>query len=240
MTEQRNRAYEFLKENKVNGSQLAEALGIPSRSARRYVSEFPSKSKIGQWAVFDIETTDLSAVGRAGFLVCCSILPLDAEKPHTHAITFEENSGNDKRLLQDVLSDLNQYDFLIGHNINGYDLQWLDTRRAIHRLPPLRKWFIFDTLHVAQSLAWRTEHKSLAWLCDALGIPCIKTAIYKSAWNEIRSPDKVEFENTLKNIVFHCEEDTLATKRLFEFLWKPSFNLSQSPIKMWSRGNAPA
>lgn len=246
------KVYDYFERNSdTTGNAAARDLGLPGRTVRRYrqywkqgeavpaIEEQRVHSPIGQWAVFDIETTDLSATGRKGFMVCCSILPLGAEQPHTHSIKFEENSGDDKRLLSNVLSDLNQYDFLVGHNINGYDLNWLDTRRKIHNLPPLRKWYVYDTLHVAQSLAYLTERKSLVWLCDALGVPCIKTSIYPSAWNEIRSSDKFEFDESLKNIVYHCEQDVLSTRRLFECLWVDSFNLSKSPIKMWVRGNAP-
>jgi uncharacterized protein YprB with RNaseH-like and TPR domain len=247
---QRERAFDFLRtRGRVSGAELSKELNIPGRSARRYVSQYTEPTvkentnhiakTIGQWAVFDIETTALSAIGRQGFMVCCSVLPLTDSKPHTHSIRFGENGGSDQRLLYEVIKDLWQYDFLVGHNINGFDMNWIDTRRKVHGLPPLRRWHLFDTLHVAQSLAWLTERKSLAWLCDALNIECVKTSIYPRAWNEIRSDDKHEFENALQSIVYHCEEDVLSTRRLLEALWPDSFGLSQSPIKRWIRGNNP-
>jgi len=238
----------------LSGAELARKLGIPERSASRYRWKFragvavpktnvssgsSAMSMVGRWCVFDIETTDLKAQGRKGFMVCCSILPLEAEKPHTHVIAFGENDGDDRRVLREAIKDLSQYDMLIGHNINGFDLNWLDTRRKVHDMQPLRRWYVFDTLHVAQSLGWLTERKSLAFLCDAFNIPSIKTAVYPSAWNEIRSSDEHEFNAARDSIVYHCETDVLSNRGLFFKLWPDSFGLNQPALKRWSRGNMP-
>lgn len=195
--------------------------------------------RIGRFAVFDIETTDLAAVGRQGFLVCCSILPLEADEPYTLTLAFGENSGSDRRLVADVLGELSRYDFLVGHNVTAFDLNWLNTRRTLHGLPAMRRWFVFDTYQVARSLALRVTRKSLAFLCDAYGIECIKTGVYPSAWHEIRSGTEWEFRAAMDDITYHCEQDVLANRRLFERLWCDAFGLPNNPLKLYKVGNVP-
>lgn len=205
-----------------------------TRSGKR-----PQNGRIGRMAVFDIETTDLAAVGRQGFLVCCSILPIDDSDPYTLSLAFGENGGDDTRLLSDVLEELARYDFLIGHNITAFDLNWLNTRRAFQGLPAMRRWYVFDTYQVAKSLALRVTRKSLAFLCDAFGIECVKTSIYPAAWNDVRSPLEREFRGALDDIIYHCEQDVHANRLLFERLWGESFGLNTPPLKLYKMGDLP-
>lgn len=195
--------------------------------------------RIGRIAVFDIETTDLAAVGRQGFLVCCSILPLEADEPYTLSLAFGENSGSDNRLLADVLAELARYDILVGHNICAFDLNWLNTRRALHGLPAMRRWYVFDTYQVAKSMALRVTRKSLAFLCDAYGVECVKTGVYPASWHEIRSSVERDFRTAMDDIVYHCEQDVLSNRRLFERLWPDAFGLANSALKLYKVGNVP-
>lgn len=231
---------------KPNAASAKRAEDAAQRKVQRRVERVTRSGKrplnghgIGKMAIFDIETTDLAAVGRQGFLVCCGILPTDADEPYTLSLKFGENSGDDKRLLEDVLGELGKYDFLIGHNVAAFDLNWLNTRRAIHELPPMRPWYVFDTYMIAKSLALRVDRKSLAFLCDLFGVEIVKTSIYPAAWNDVRSPLEREFRGALDDIVYHCQEDVKATRLLFERLWPLSFGLNVPAIKLFRKGNTP-
>lgn len=258
--------YEFMQENpESKGSDITAAFGIPGRTARRYAKKCKSgeaypvanvvekiivEQENDNWvvrdevehvrlnaAIVDIETTDFSATGYGGILVCCSFFPLNAEKPYTISLKFEDKS-DDKRVLQDVIAEMNKYDILIGHYIFGYDLPWLNTRADVHHLPPLRKWFFLDTYLMAKQQRLKTDRKSLAFLVDHFGIEGTKTAIYPRAWNNIRSQNRAEFEEAKLSIVTHCELDVEANRNLFDRLFKRSLNMSTSPLKStyWSGG----
>lgn len=181
-------------------------------------------------AVFDIETTDFSATGYKGFLVCCSILPLEA--PHPYTITLDFDDHNDSEALMRVLDELARYDLLIGHYISGYDLPWLDTRRQQYGLPGLRTWLIYDTYYEAKRQRIRSERKSLAFLIDHFGLEGTKTAIYPRYWNNIRSKDYGEFSEARDAIVEHCEFDVLANRNVFWKLLPKSWALMGTPFKM--------
>jgi len=200
--------YQYLQDHPfISGKDLSEALGIPGRTARRYVKMYVEGAAVPKediprqrhedaafsvpsvqmrTAVFDIEVTDFKTEGYKGFLVCCSILSLDSAHPKTFTIRFEER-GDDRRLLHDVLSELCTYDIVCGHNIAAFDLPWLYSRALYHKVRghtfPLRRWAYFDTFQTAKALGLSTS-KSLGNLSDFFGLNGIKTRIYPSSWSD--------------------------------------------------------
>ena len=182
-------------------------------------------------AVFDIETTNFNASGLDGFLICCSILPLDAAKPTTYAIEFEENGGDDKRLVAEVIGALSRFDILIGHYVIGFDLPWLRSRADLHGLPPLRRWVVYDTYDAARAQQIRSRSKSLAFLLDHFRLDGMKTNVYPTLWHDIRSRNYQHFAYSRDMIVEHCELDVLATRELFYRLFPASLGLPQPVFK---------
>jgi len=191
-------------------------------------------------AVFDIETTDFTATGNVGNLICCSILPLDSDAPHSHYIGFGHNHGQgDKELLEAVLNDLSQYDLLIGHYVLGFDLPWLQTRADHYGLPTLRRWLIFDTYNAARIQQIRSQRKSLAFLLDHFGLENLKTSIYPRLWDDIRSPNRETFEYSRGQIVEHCELDVIANRMLFDRLMPRAYAFTANPFKLTRWASAP-
>jgi hypothetical protein len=180
--------------------------------------------------VFDIETTGFSATGLDGILVCCSFLPLDAEKPYTLSLDFSDS--DDRRVVNEVIRELNQYDILIGHYITGYDLPWLSTRYDMFEQRPIRRWLVYDTYFQAKAQRLKTDRKSLAFLVDHFNIEGTKTAIYPRAWHNIRSRKQDEFDAAHNEIVSHCELDVMANRNLFDRLIPKSWALPQNPFKV--------
>jgi DNA polymerase elongation subunit (family B) len=170
-------------------------------------------------AVFDIETMDFGTGGVQSHLVCCSILPLESKKPYTLSIRFGENRS-DRRLLKDIIEALSKYDILIGHNITAYDLNWLFSRWMYYGFGDvLPSWLMYDTYQVAKSMALRVESKSLGALGAYFGVQGTKTRIFRTDWSLVDSPDETEFDDALKAIVYHCEQDVLLNRGVFYALW---------------------
>ena len=233
---------------KLRGPQLARALDIPGRSARRYLEHYkknisatpvrmPVEQQTMDAVVFDIETTDFGTEGYVGRLVCCSFLPLSTGKVETLQATFEEG-GNDKRLLKEVIKKLSYYKFHIGHNIAAFDYNWLNSRCMFHGLPGLNSAYYFDTYQVAKALAIKTS-KGLGNLIDYFGLEGIKTTIYRTSWSMVSSPYKDQFTSAIESIVEHCQYDVEANRRLFDVLLPYSLNNGrESAWKMTKvRGN---
>lgn len=184
-------------------------------------------------AVFDLECMDFSTGGIQNHLVCVSILPLDGEV-ETHSITFSDNR-DDKRVLTEVVIALETYDILIGHNIAAFDFNWLNGRLVYNGLPQMTKKFLYyDTYQAARRQALKADRKSLAFLCDFFRIDAVKTSILPVSWSMIDSPNETEFNDALRDIVYHCEQDVLANRQLFDALYPIDHGLMNLPAtKKW-------
>lgn len=188
-------------------------------------------------AVFDIETSDFGSEGYEGFLLCCCILPVDGNEVQTIRLDFGDN--DDQRVLVETVQALSAYDILIGHFIDGFDLPWLSSRLAYHNLPPYRRWFSIDTYKWARRVRLRTR-KKLSTLIDYFQAPGIKTAVERTSWSHARSPFPGEFEAAMDDIIYHCENDVLANRQVFEALYPlvmHSRYSSSSPIGVFDQGS---
>lgn len=181
--------------------------------------------------VFDIEV-NAPVFGRmttySTFLICASFYPLDEEKPYTLTIDFDEQR-NDKWLLYDVLNELAKYTFVIGHNIKGYDINWLMTRVMHHSLKVPKRVFYYDTYQAAKRVPVMTK-KSLGHLMDFFRYDgAEKTSINPQMWDRIQSNKKRDFDEALKEIVYHCENDVIGNKYIYDVLMtydpRPSWGL---------------
>lgn len=211
----------------MRGPDLAKAIDIPERSARRYLSYYrehitSSTTRISvpqmnmDAVVFDIETTDFGTEGFSGHLVCCSFLPLNTGEVKTLQIEFDEH-GDDRRLLEDVAQELAKYPFHIGHNIAAFDYNWLNSRLRFHSLSTLNTAVYFDTYQVAKSMALKTS-KGLGNLVDYFGLEGVKTTIYRTSWSQVNSPYEVDYDRAISEITEHCALDVEANRRLLDVL----------------------
>jgi DNA polymerase elongation subunit (family B) len=195
-------------------------------------------------AIFDIETTDFGTESYAGYMIACCILPLDSDEVQTYTIRFEEH-GDDLRLLRDVLAALGKFDVICGHNASSFDLGWLHSRWMYHRArgadvgPWPKRWLVFDTFQAAKLSAIKTR-KSLGNLGDYLGLEGEKTTIFRSSWNKVRSPYQNEFETTIANVQYHCAQDVILNRNLFDILWAEVLSMGKSPLKPSKWGYTPA
>jgi hypothetical protein len=190
-----------------------------------------ARQNFNRSCVLDIETSDFSATGLSGFLICAVILELDTEKLHVLALREGEQHGNDKRLVAETIQVLSQFDNIIGHYIHGFDLPWLYTRADIHDLPPLRGWAVIDTYYLARAQKLRTQRKSQAFLLDHFGLENLKTVIYPRLWNDVRSNDPDLFKYSRAAIVDHCVKDVVGNRLIFDRIWPKAFATNQSPYK---------
>ena len=190
----------------------------------------PARRVLMRGAVFDIECTDFGTEGYAGFLICCCILPLDGDDVQTLQIRYDER-GDDRRLVSEIRDALNGYDILIGHNVQSFDLNWLNSRLMFHGMGVLNTALVFDTYQVAKSLAIKTR-KGLGNLLDYFGLEGEKTAIYRTSWNDVRSPYLGEFNAAMQDIVYHCEQDVMGNRNLFDVLYPYALAMRANPFKL--------
>jgi DNA polymerase elongation subunit (family B) len=190
----------------------------------------PAKRVFMRSAVYDIETTDFGTEGYSGYVICCCILPLDTDEVQTLSIRFDEHS-DDRRLVREIAAALNEYDILIGHNIASFDGNFLNSRLMFHGYPVLNTSMLFDTFQVAKALSIKTR-KGLGNLMDYFGLPGIKTTIFRTSWNNVRSPYIDEFNEAMNDILYHCRHDVLGNRMLFDVLYPYSLAMKANPFKI--------
>lgn len=180
--------------------------------------------------VFDIETMNFSAEADVDAMICASFLPLDTEEVYTLSISHEDaiSDVRDEHLVHAVIEELRHYDILIGHNIAGYDLNWLTTRMLYYDIPFPRSVFYYDTYSASKRMGIKTR-KSLGNLGAFFGIDQEKTLIYRTNWARVLSPDPQKHAEAMAEILYHCEEDVKMNRKLFNILWATDNRIRNLP-----------
>jgi hypothetical protein len=181
--------------------------------------------------IMDIEVNapSFNRMGRySHFLLCVSFLPLDAEKPYTLKLNFEDRR-DDRRLLYEVFNEMAKYTFIIGHNVKGYDINWLLTRAMFYGWDIPKRLFYYDTLSAAKRIPIATR-KSLGHLMDFFRYDgAEKTQIMPLSWDRVSSNKIKDFEAAMEEIVYHCENDVIGNRYIYDVLMqydpKPSWGL---------------
>lgn len=172
-------------------------------------------------ATFDIETTDLAAVG-AGMLVCACVQP-EGEEIRSFRIDGYKFKADTKfgflereeaALLVDVVSELKKYPLLVGHNIDKFDLPFLRSRAYRLNAPCELYPFTYDTLKAFRRVGLRTvlngfgkPSAGLAHVADFFGIPQEKTGIFPvEHWRTIWG-NEAQRNMAMDNLIDHCERD---------------------------------
>jgi hypothetical protein len=182
-------------------------------------------------AVVDIEvlSPSFNRMGRySHFLLCASFLPLDTAEVYTLNLRWEDQR-DDRRLLHEALNELAKFEFIIGHNVKGYDINWLMTRCMFYGWYVPKRIFYYDTFSASKRIPIATR-KSLGHLMDFFRITeAEKTQIMPVEWDRVRSPHQKDFEEAMSKIVYHCENDVVGNKRLYDIIYrydtKPSWKL---------------
>lgn len=157
--------------------------------------------------------------------------------PYTLSITFDElRSVNEKRLLVDIMDELRRYQFVIGHNVKGYDVNLLFTKLMYYRIPMgTTRFFYYDTFSSLKRNPIKTS-KGLDNMISFMRLPievAHKPVVTNLQWDSVRTGNEDAFDDIMELVVDRCENDTNANLQLFSLLMdnelrydrKPSFTL---------------
>ena len=168
-------------------------------------------------AVYDIEVSSFTTEGYDGFLACACFLDVRTGELFTVKQKFGEGA-DDRRLMNEVFELMGQYRILIGHNVAAFDYPWLLSRSIFHRGAPPPFHHYIDTYQLVRALPLKTR-KSLGNLIDYLRIDGEKTAVNITSWSGIRSTDEDEFEESMDDIAYHCQQDVLANQKVLDAIY---------------------
>ena len=134
----------------------------------------------------------------------------------------EWDKGGRPAFLRRVHRLMSQADIIVGHNLDGADVPWLEGdlyfprighkhKPSLAVLPPFKT---VDTLKVAKRFKSGLAFKSLNALCQILGIPA-KTDVYDREAMERAVAGSVPDRERL---VDYCAGDVIATQGLYDWL----------------------
>jgi uncharacterized protein YprB with RNaseH-like and TPR domain len=191
-------------------------------------------------AIFDIETTDLAAVG-AGILICACIQPEDAEIKSFRIDNYKFKTDSrfgflereETALLNDVVEELKKYPLLVGHNIDKFDIPFLRSRAYRLNYPCDLYPFTYDTLKAFRRIGLRTvmngfgkPSAGLAHVVDFFGIPQEKTGIFPvEHWRTIWGNEK-ERVAAMNTLVDHCIRDVRMNSLVYTALLQQDMRVS--------------
>lgn len=193
----------------------------------------------------DIETTDLSAVG-SGVLLCACVRRWPTGKTLTYRIQYRDEwnpseegflETEETQLLKDLIAELGQYDLMVGHNIDGFDLPFLRSRAKVRGIPFYLAPFTYDTMKAFGRVKFRTRlnrigkpTKSMAMIADFLGLEQLKTAIYPQEWWLTVWGNSSQREEAMQNIIDHCKRDVRTNHEMYDILLADD---AKASIRRW-------
>ena len=196
-------------------------------------------------AVIDIETTALEGVG-AGVILCACIRATTTGRVSTHRIEYRNEwnpseegflQTEETNLLLSLINDMTNYDLLIGHNIDRFDLPYIRSRAQARQVPFFQNPFVYDTMRAFGRTKLRTvlngygqPSKSMAMIADFLGLDQLKTNIYPRQWWQSIWGNAEEREAAMQEIIDHCKRDVRTNHEIYDLLLQYDMKAS---IKRW-------
>jgi hypothetical protein len=120
----------------------------------------------------------------------------------SHCVTPREAvDRNDRRVVSELWSLINQSDYVIAHNGDGFDIKKANTRFIYYDMNPPMSFKSIDTLKLARS-NFDFCHNSLEALGDFLGLGH-KIENEKGLWDRCEEGDK----KSLDDMVRYCNQD---------------------------------
>jgi len=174
---------------------------------------------------FDIETSpNIGLFWEAGFkknidaqsilkerAIICICYKWEGDK-EVHSLTWNSQQC-DKVMLTKFVKIANSAAELVGHNGDRFDLAWIRTRCAFHKIAMLPNYTTVDTLKVSRS-KFKFNSNKLDYIAKYLGFGGkIKTEF--NLWKEILLNKDAE---SLKKMVTYCKNDVVILEKVYKQL----------------------
>ncbi len=173
--------------------------------------------------IFDLETSGFFA--DSAILLCCSIKPYDCyitgRKTKVKTLradtypAWKLNKTNEKKFIEDVLDELDNYDILVAHNGEYFDKGFMNAKAIQFGLEPVMRFKKSIDPCLASRRHLRLGRNTLAAIIDYLHIPVKKTPIELHVWTQAALEGSVK---CMDRIVEHCEHDVVTLELVYDKL----------------------
>jgi len=172
----------------------------------------------------DIETTDLNA--DYGIVVCYCIKDASSDKIYESHLTIEDikkysskqrdvEPKEDRRVLQNLVKDMGNFDRLVLHYGCGFDIPFIRTRSVICRVEfPIHGLYVMSDTWVMLKKKFKLSRNSLENGCrklvgttqkDHLSMSIKHGALRGEMW-------------AINDMIVHCRKDVLDTELLYNLI----------------------
>jgi uncharacterized protein YprB with RNaseH-like and TPR domain len=184
-----------------------------------FLEEYKDRlSQLERVGFLDIEATNLQ--GDFGYCLCYSIKELGGGIRHRSVTPEEIRSYKfDKGVMKQFLSDIQDFDRLIGYYSKDYrfDVPFLRTRALRWDLDfPGWKEYLFTDVYDMVKAKLRLHRNRLETACLLLGIPAKQHRLDPEIWQKAQAG----CSDSLNWIQKHCDEDVLSLEAVYNRLNK--------------------
>lgn len=165
--------------------------------------------------IFDIETSALECSW--GRLLSFGYMNLHWDKPKCLSISdypteFKKDCTNDRRILEEAVEIISEYDVLIGWYSKRFDYAFLQTRLLGYGMNPLPTQVTHIDLWETARFKLKLFNNRLQTMQEYLGLEESKTPLKADTWVHARAGDKASLELVRE----HCLADVLVTKMAYQ------------------------
>jgi hypothetical protein len=179
----------------------------------------------GKILIYDIETSpNLGWFWKAGYkqnigvnqileerkVICVSYKWLGEDQVYN--LTWDKNK-DDKFLLEQFISVLNEANLIVAHNGDNFDLKWLRTRALVHKIKMLPNYKQFDTLKIARNKLYLNSNR-LDYISKLLGFEG-KINISPEVWSKVIL---LNDKDALNEMLDYCDEDVRQLEKVYNEL----------------------
>lgn len=177
-----------------------ETSGITTTSWNLYPESISHENMLSDWFIISVAW---KALGDKKMNV---VSVLDDKK------RFKRDNTDDYHVIKTIRAALDDVDILVHHNGNAFDIKSFNSRLIFHKLPPLPKFQMVDTLREIKKVAKFTSHR-----LDFLGkVLCGegKKHIESGTWLKAMRGD----EKAIKLMVEYNKKDVIVLEKVYNRL----------------------
>ena len=163
---------------------------------------------------FDLECSNLDADFG---IILCGVFKEVGRKVVIHRLdqqpSYKLKPWDDRSLVQKIKKEIETADIIVSWNGKRFDVPFIQSRLALHKLSPLRENKHMDLLYTARA-HYRLHSNRLQSVSEFLGTADEKTRLDGTNWIKALAGSK----HSMNYIVHHCILDVKVLEQVYEKL----------------------
>ncbi len=169
-----------------------------------------AQMKVKIWQLGGNDYIEPTRILNDWFMVCWSAKSLNGKMYNDRLTPAEAKSGDDERIVRALWKLLNEQDYIIGHNLDNFDIKKANTRFLRYGLPIPNYYKTIDTFKIVKN-HFRVSSNKLDYVCKFMGIGGKLNTGGIELWDKCEMGEAKD----LKKMSKYCDNDVKITEKLF-------------------------